>query len=131
MSSRGLMKRTHSPLLSLWPVLTFACYSGSDAGGGPVDLGTTASTSPTSASTDPPTTSLPTTSATSSTSTGTRYVTYTTITASLSVDGEPRSRVSQRSAAGTIVKPDLGRSCKEQWDDHANWNGTIRRFELG
>ena len=70
MSSRGLMKRTHSPLLSLWPLLTFACYSGSDAGGGPIDLGT-ASTSPTSASTDPPITSLPTTSATSSTSTGT------------------------------------------------------------
>jgi hypothetical protein len=70
MSSRGLMKRTHSPLLSLWPLLTFACYSGSDAGGGLVDL-ETASTSPTSASTDPPTTSLPTTSATSSTSTGT------------------------------------------------------------
>jgi hypothetical protein len=61
------MKRTHSPLLLLWPLLTLACYSGSDAGGGPVDLGT-ASTSPTSASTDPPTTGLPTTSATSSTS---------------------------------------------------------------
>ena len=66
MSSRGLMKRTHSHLISLWPLLTFACYSGSDAGGGPIDLGM-ASTSPTIASTDPPITSLPTTSATSST----------------------------------------------------------------
>ena len=65
----------------------------------------------------------------SSTSTGTLYVTYTTIAASLSVDGKPRSRVSQRSEAGTIVKPDMGRSCKEHWDDHASSNGTIRRFE--
>jgi len=70
MSSRGLMKRHYPPLISLsWPLLTIACHSGNDAGGGPVDL-ETASNSPSTASTDPPTTSLPTTSATSSTSTG-------------------------------------------------------------
>ncbi len=69
MSSRGLMQRTHSPLLSLWPLLTLACYSGADAGAGPIDLGT-ASASSSSTSPDPPPTTLPTTSATSSTSTG-------------------------------------------------------------
>lgn len=70
MSSRGLMTRYHSLLLSLsGSLLIIACHKGGDAGDGPIDLGT-ASTSPTSASTDPPTTTLPTTSATSSTSTG-------------------------------------------------------------
>jgi hypothetical protein len=64
------MKRSHSPLLSLWPLLTFSCYSGSDASGGPIDL-ETASGSPSSTSSDPPTTSLPTTTATASTSTST------------------------------------------------------------
>ena len=56
---------------------------------------------------------------------------FTTIAASSSVDGKPRSRASQRAEARTIVKPDMGRSCKERWDDHASCNGTIRRFELG
>jgi hypothetical protein len=107
MSSRGLMKRTHSPLLSLWPVLTFACYSGSDAGGGPVDLGTTASTSPTSASTDPPTTSLPTTSATSSTSTGTLTDTTSTGPGSGSSTGAPDTSGAEpgTSSSGTTELP--------------------------
>jgi len=64
------MKRYPPPFLLLSSsLLAVACYSGSDAGGGPVDL-ETASSPPTSTSTDPPTTSLPTTSASSSSSTG-------------------------------------------------------------
>lgn len=92
MSSRGLIKRTPSPLLPLsCCLLTIACYTGGDAGGGPIDLGT-ASTSPTSSSTDPPTTSLPTTSATSSTSTTSPSDTTSSIGTSagdLETDSEP------------------------------------------
>jgi hypothetical protein len=73
----------------------------------PVDLGTTASTSPTSASTDPPTTSLPTTSATSSTSTGTLTDTTSTGPGSGSSTGAPDTSGAEpgTSSSGTTELP--------------------------
>ena len=110
MSSRGLMTRSHPPLISLsLSLLTIACHSGSDAGGGPVDL-ETASSSPTSTGTDPPTTSLPTTSATSSSSTGASLDTTSTSSTSGSTSAETTDNEPGTSSSGT-TEPAPSASC--------------------
>ncbi len=63
------MYRNHSPLF-LSASLLAACPSGGDPGGGPIDLGTSTTSSEISTSTETPTTSVPTTDRASSTSTG-------------------------------------------------------------
>ena len=109
MSSRGLMTRSHPPLLLSWSLLTIACHSGSDAGGGPVDL-ETASSSPTNTGTDPPTTSLPTTSATSSTSTGASLDTMSTSSTNGSTGAETTDNEPGTSSSGT-TEPAPSASC--------------------
>lgn len=93
------MYRNHSTLF-LSASLLAACPSGGDPGGGPIDLGTSTTSSAISTSTETPTTSVPTTGAASSTSTSAPADSTTSSTTSSTTTGDETTGSSSGATTG-------------------------------